>query len=144
MTKVLVNGSFDILHLAHLSLLKYARKFGDHLTVAINSDKSIRHNKGPTRPINNDRDRARFLELLGFIDKVIIFNEFTAEEVLEREKPQIWVKGGTYNLDTIPVSEKMVCLRNGTDIKFFDYMEGYSTTKTIEKMKAFQNGFTFN
>ena len=142
--RVLVNGSFDVLHVAHLSLLKYARKFGDHLTVAINSDSSIKHNKGPNRPINNQNDRAGFLALLGFIDKVVIFNEFTAEEVLEREKPQIWVKGGTYNLDNIPIGEKMACLRNGIDIKFFDYMDGYSTTKIIEKTKAFQNSFTFN
>ena len=144
MKTVLVNGSFDILHLGHLSLLKYARKFGDHLTVALNSDKSIRYNKGPTRPINNQNDRQRFLELLGFIDKVIIFDEYTAEAVLERETPKIWAKGGDYNLDTIPIGEKMACLRNGIEIVFFDYIEGYSTTKIIEKTKAYQNNFTFN
>ena len=144
MTKVLVNGAFDVIHLGHLSLLKYARKFGDHLTVAINSDESIKYNKGPKRPINNQNDRKRFLELLGFIDKVVIFDEFTAEKVLERESPQIWVKGGDYHWDKIPVSEQMACLRNGIEVKFFDYMEGYSTTKIIEKTKAYQNNFTFN
>lgn len=92
----LVNGCFDIFHLGHLQLLKFARKKSSYLLIAINSDKSIKAIKGENRPINNEKNRKKFLELLNIADKIIIFREKTPLKVIKKYKPSYIIKGNDY------------------------------------------------
>lgn len=124
---VWTNGVFDILHTGHLKLLRHAHTLGKRLVVGINSDKSVKRLKGETRPINNEIKRKETLEELGFIDKVIIFDEDTPIDTIKKVKPDIIVKGGDYTVETTV----------GNDIAkvvIFPKVEGHSTTELIKKI----------
>ena len=125
---VWTNGVFDILHAGHLELLRYANSLGKKLIVGINSDKSVKKLKGDTRPINDENVRKNMLESLPWIDEVIIFNEETPKEIINKIKPDIIVKGGDYTVKTTV----------GNDVArvvIFPTVEGLSTTDIIEKIK---------
>lgn len=132
--KIVISGCFDVIHRGHIEYFKYAKSLGDYLIVGLNSDESIKQLKGPTRPINNEQDRKIILESIKYIDKVIIFNEKRATKFLDLVKPDIWCKGGDYTLETLDQDEKNTVLNNGGKIVFFDYLEGYSSTKIIDEM----------
>ena len=123
MKKVIVNGTFDILHPGHLALLNYAKSLGDFLIVAIDTDERVSQLKGPSRPINKQADRKLMLENLKAVDEVVLFNS-DAELLRFIEKCNIMVKGSDYIGKPI-VGEALI------DIEFYERTE-HSTTKTIQ------------
>lgn len=130
---VTTNGTYDILHSAHVRLLKKAKSLGDILIVLINSDESIRRNKGPNRPIISENERAYLLSELKSVDYVVIFPQDKPLEYLARIKPHIHVKGGTYITERIAEEEEFVA-KWGGKYKTFELEEGFSSTNIIEKI----------
>jgi rfaE bifunctional protein nucleotidyltransferase chain/domain len=126
-TNVIVNGTFDILHVGHLKLLEYAKSLGDHLTVAIDTDRRIKTKKGQSRPINNEYERKTMLEHLKSVDQVIIFD--SDEELIELVKnSDIMVKGSDYKGKS--VIGETYCKK----VIYYDRIEGYSTTQKIQSI----------
>lgn len=132
-TIVTTNGCFDILHAGHVRYLEQAKKFGDVLIVALNSDKSVKKIKGESRPINNENDRAEVLSALRSVDYVVIFDEDSPLELLLRIKPDVHTKGADYTVETLP--EAKAIIKAGGRIEFISFVEGKSTTSIIEKMR---------
>lgn len=128
---VFTNGCFDLLHIGHITLLEEARQFGDRLIVAINSDASVSALKGPSRPIVSERERARVLAALAAVDAVVIFDEATPLELIVAAKPDVLVKGGDYNAESVVGANEVESW--GGDIKIVPLVEGFSTTRLIEK-----------
>jgi D-beta-D-heptose 7-phosphate kinase/D-beta-D-heptose 1-phosphate adenosyltransferase len=128
---VFTNGCFDLLHVGHITVLEHARRFGDRLIVAINSDASVRELKGPSRPIVGESDRARVLAALAAVDAVVIFDEPTPLEMILATRPDVLVKGGDYNAEAV-VGAKEVASWGG-EVKIVPLVEGFSTTRLIEK-----------
>lgn len=131
---VLTNGCFDLLHRGHAEYLFQARSKGDALMVLINSDDSIKALKGPSRPINAEQARAFILGSLYYVDSVVIFNDETCSKLLYAIKPDIYVKGADYNLETMNQEEKVALQAVGAKIEFIEFMEGFSTTKIISEL----------
>lgn len=136
-TIVTTNGCFDIIHAGHVRYLRQAKELGDILIVCLNSDGSVQRLKGPTRPLNNQDDRAEVMSALCAVDYVVIFEEDTPISVLEQIKPDIHVKGGDYNEDTLP--ETQVIKEGGGKIQFIPFVEGRSTTNVINKIMQNNN-----
>ena len=132
-TVVTTNGCFDILHVGHVRYLEKTKTFADYLIVLLNSDKSVRSIKGPTRPINNEDDRAEILSALRCVDYVVLFDEDSPRNLLDEMKPDVYTKGADYTMETLPEAEIM--RKNNTRVEFIEFVEGKSTTKTIEKMR---------
>ena len=129
---VTTNGVFDILHIGHIRYLQEAKKLGDMLIVAVNSDTSVKKIKGPKRPLNNESDRAEALAALQCVDFVAVFNEENPIKFLEKIKPDVHVKGGDYKIDKI--IEKDTVEKNGGKVKLIPEVKGYSTTKFMDKI----------
>src|SRR5690606_34524896 len=127
------NGCFDILHRGHLEYLQAAADLGDILVVGLNSDASVKRLKGENRPINNQNDRAFALASLVFVDAVIIFDEDTPLELIQRVKPNVLVKGGDYSIGNIVGADFVKNI--GGEVQVIPFVDGYSTTQIIEKMK---------
>ena len=127
---VTTNGCFDVLHLGHLRYLQAARKLGDCLVVAINSDTSVRQLKGQNRPLVPEDERAEMLAGLACVDYVVIFPEFTPVELLSELKPNIHVKGGDYKLEQL--IERDTVEANGGKVIVGLNVPGKSTTDLIE------------
>ncbi|HTV15389.1 MAG TPA: bifunctional D-glycero-beta-D-manno-heptose-7-phosphate kinase/D-glycero-beta-D-manno-heptose 1-phosphate adenylyltransferase HldE [Acidobacteriaceae bacterium] len=128
---VFTNGCFDLLHIGHITLLEDARREGDRLVVAINSDASVRALKGPARPIVGERERARILAALAAVDAVVVFEEPTPLTLIEALRPDVIVKGGDYREETV-VGAKEVRSWGGR-VKIVPTVAGFSTTKLIER-----------
>lgn len=133
---VWTNGCFDILHTGHVDYLKKAKKLGDVLIVGMDSDDSIRRLKGLGRPINSELDRAEILSALEFVDYVTIFQFGAVKDYLRDLQPQIYVKGGDYNIDTINQEERRIVESYCGEIVILPPVPNKSTTKTIEKMQG--------
>ena len=131
---VFTNGCFDILHAGHVTYLEAAKAQGDVLVLGLNTDESVRRLKGPERPINHELDRAKVVGALKSVDYVVLFSEQTAEAVIAEVKPDIYVKGGDYTLDTLP--EAKIVQSYGGKVAFIDMVEGRSTTNIINKIKS--------
>ena len=131
---VFTNGVFDILHPGHLRYLQAARRHGDLLVVGLNSDASVRRNKGPARPINPEEERAEVLAALACVDAVSIFDDDTPADIIARVQPDILVKGADWPADQI-VGRDTVEARGGRVI-LEPVEQGYSTTTLIQKVKA--------
>ncbi|MEK7482710.1 MAG: D-glycero-beta-D-manno-heptose 1-phosphate adenylyltransferase, partial [Planctomycetota bacterium] len=129
---VTTNGVFDILHIGHIRYLQQAKKLGDVLIVAVNSDASVKENKGPKRPLNNEHDRMEALAALECVDYVMVFSEKTPVSLLEKLKPDVHVKGGDYTMDKI--IEKDAVEKNNGKIVLIPEVKGYATTKLIDKI----------
>lgn len=125
---VWTNGVFDILHEGHFRLLRHARSKGRKLIVGINSDASTKRLKGEGRPINNQLQRKMNLELLPWIDEVVIFDEDTPINCIERFQPDLIIKGGDYTVETVVGHEL-------AEVEIFPTVKDQSTTRIIEKMK---------
>jgi D-beta-D-heptose 7-phosphate kinase/D-beta-D-heptose 1-phosphate adenosyltransferase len=126
-TNIIVNGTFDILHVGHLKLLEYAKSLGDHLTVAIDTDRRIKTKKGQSRPINNEYERKTMLEHLKSVDQVVIFD--SDEELIDLVKnSDIMVKGSDYKGKS--VIGETYCKK----VIYYDRIEGYSTTQKIQSI----------
>ncbi|WP_063021970.1 D-glycero-beta-D-manno-heptose 1-phosphate adenylyltransferase [Nocardia niwae] len=126
---VATGGCFDLLHPGHVSLLRQARAMGDALVVCLNSDASVRRLKGPRRPIVTARDRARLLIALSSVDAVVVFDESSPSALLERLRPDVWVKGGDYAGVDLP--EAAVIRGYGGQIALIPTVRGYSTTQLV-------------
>jgi D-beta-D-heptose 7-phosphate kinase/D-beta-D-heptose 1-phosphate adenosyltransferase len=128
---VFTNGCFDLLHIGHITLMEQARRFGDRLIVAINSDTSARGLKGPSRPIVGERERARVLAALAAVDAVVVFGEPTPLELIVATRPDLIVKGGDYDVDTVVGAKEVMSW--GGQVKIVPTVEGFSTTGLIAK-----------
>jgi D-beta-D-heptose 7-phosphate kinase / D-beta-D-heptose 1-phosphate adenosyltransferase len=126
---VATGGCFDLLHAGHVRLLRQARQLGDGLVVCLNSDASVRALKGPGRPLVSAQDRAKVLAALACVDAVIIFDEPTPASVLERLRPDIWVKGGDYARGEL--AEASVVRRYGGDVILLPYTSQHSTSRIV-------------
>lgn len=126
--KVMVNGTFDILHRGHIELLNYAKSLGDQLLVAIDTDRRVKELKGQNRPVNNQDDRKFFLYNLKPVDIVMLFDsKEDLINIMKEYKPDIYVKGGDWK-GSSSTAEKY-CQR----VIFFDRIAGYSTTNIIAR-----------
>lgn len=130
---VFTNGCFDILHLGHVKYLEVAKSFGDILIVGLNADSSVRKLKGPERPINPEYDRAYLLAALEVVDYVVIFDEETPYDLIKMIAPDVLVKGGDYE------GKAVVGTEFAGELKLVDFVDGKSTTKTIERIKKDSN-----
>jgi rfaE bifunctional protein nucleotidyltransferase chain/domain len=131
---VFTNGVFDLLHPGHLRYLQQARALGDLLVVGLNSDASVRRNKGPQRPINDEAERGELLEALECVDAVVVFDEDTPAEIIQAVQPDILVKGADWAEDAI-VGRDTVESRGGQVLRV-PLEPGYSTTEIIRKIRA--------
>ena len=129
---VFTNGCFDLLHRGHVNYLQTAKKKGDILVVAINSDASIRKLKGNSRPINSQQDRSELIAALESVDYVTIFPQSTPLEVIKKIKPDILVKGADWKASDIVGAD--ILKQYGGKIAREKFLSGYSTTKLIEKI----------
>lgn len=128
---VFTNGVFDILHAGHVELLEKTRALGDILIVGLNSDASAKRlDKGPERPVNKWDDRAAVLCALACVDAVIVFEEDTPAELLEKLRPDILVKGGDYRKDQVAGRE------SAGRVVIVPLKKGYSTTALIRRLRA--------
>ena len=127
------NGVFDLLHPGHVRYLQDARALGDALIVGINSDRSVRANKGPERPITAERERAEILEALECVDAVAIFDEDTPADIVKRIQPDVLVKGADWGPDNI-VGRDTVEARGGRVVRM-PLLEGYSTSELLRRVR---------
>ena len=132
---VFTNGVFDILHRGHVSYLAQARALGASLVLGLNSDASARGlGKEPDRPLNSELDRACVLAALESISLVTLFDEATPVELLKLVRPQLYVKGGDYDIEAL---EEARCVRSwGGDALALSFVEGYSTTALVRRIRA--------
>ncbi len=134
-TVVTTNGCFDILHVGHVRYLQKTKEFADYSIIMLNSDESVKKNKGENRPINNESDRAEILCALSCVDYVVIFDESSPHALLDEIKPNFHTKGADYTMETLPKEESEVILKNNIQVKFIEFVTGKSTTNVINKMK---------
>jgi D-beta-D-heptose 7-phosphate kinase/D-beta-D-heptose 1-phosphate adenosyltransferase len=128
----LTNGCFDLLHVGHVTYLQAARRRGDVLIVAINSDRSVRAIKGPQRPVIAQHDRAAMLAALACVDYVLVFDEPTPHALLAALQPDVLVKGGDYALDQVVGRE--VVESYGGEVCVTGHLPGVSTTRILERL----------
>jgi D-beta-D-heptose 7-phosphate kinase/D-beta-D-heptose 1-phosphate adenosyltransferase len=131
---VFTNGVFDLLHPGHIRYLRAARALGDALIVGLNSDASVRRNKGPDRPINIEEERAEILAALACVDAVVIFDEDTPDEIIKAVLPDVLVKGADWAADAI-VGRDTVEARGGRVVRI-PVEQGFSTTAIVERIKS--------
>lgn len=130
---VFTNGCFDILHHGHLDLLAKAASMGSKLVVGLNTDDSVKRLKGHTRPVTHEQDRLFQIASLLCVDAVCLFDEDTPKELIESIRPDVLVKGGDYSVANI-VGAEFVQSYGGT-VAIVPFVEGYSTTSMIAKIK---------
>ena len=129
MTKVFVNGTFDVLHLGHLALLNYARSLGDYVVVGIDADDRVREKKGPSRPVNGEEDRKIMLLNLKSVDEVKFFStDEELEKLIKSVQPDIMVVGSDWK------DKSIIGSYYAAKLLFFDRIDEYSTTKTIQSI----------
>jgi D-beta-D-heptose 7-phosphate kinase/D-beta-D-heptose 1-phosphate adenosyltransferase len=131
---VFTNGVFDLLHPGHVRYLQAARREGDLLIVAVNSDRSVRANKGPTRPVTPEGERAEILSALACVDAVVIFDQETPADIIRRVQPDVLVKGADWAADAI-VGRDTVEARGGRVVRI-DVEPGWSTSKIIDRIRS--------
>jgi rfaE bifunctional protein nucleotidyltransferase chain/domain len=131
---VATNGCFDLLHVGHIRYLTAARALGDALIVGINGDQSVRELKGAGRPVTSESDRAEIVAALEGVDLVTIFPEVRATRFLELAAPDIYVKGGDYNQDTLNAEERQVLQKIGAKIEIVPFERGYSTSGLLARL----------
>jgi len=130
---VFTNGCFDIIHQGHIDYLSKAKDLGNILVIGLNTDDSVRRIKGDNRPVNDQNSRAIVLASLRFVDAVILFDEDTPYNLINEVKPDILVKGSDYKTKEIVGAD--IVKKNGGIITTIDFLEGYSTSSIIEKIK---------
>ena len=133
-TVVFTNGVFDLVHPGHVRYLKAARALGDALIVGVNSDRSVRANKGPSRPLNGEGERAEILAALECVDGAVVFDEETPHALITRLQPDVLVKGADWAEDNI-VGRDVVEARGGRVVRM-PIEPGFSTTELIRRAGA--------
>lgn len=132
---VLTNGCFDLLHTGHLYFLQRAAALGDALFVALNSDASVRSLKGPSRPVQNEQERAYHLAALRCVRAVLIFDTPRLDAEITALQPDCYAKAGDYQLETLNPLERTALEASGSRIEFLPFLQGYSTTSLIKKIR---------
>lgn len=130
---VFTNGCFDILHPGHIAYLNEAASLGDKLVIGLNTDQSVKRLKGEKRPINNEFSRSQMMAAMFFVDAVVFFDEETPLNLINTVEPDVLVKGGDYQIDTIVGAKES--LERGAEVKVLSFLPGYSSTAIIEKIK---------
>jgi rfaE bifunctional protein nucleotidyltransferase chain/domain len=130
---VFTNGCFDLLHLGHIDYLSKAKDAGDVLIIGLNTDDSVSRLKGDSRPLTNEHSRSVLLAALGFVDAVTLFDEDTPYELIKRVQPDVLVKGSDYKAEDV-VGYDIVKAKDG-EVITIDFVEGYSTTAIVEKIR---------
>jgi len=133
-TVVFTNGVFDLLHVGHLRYLQQARALGDALIVGVNSDRSVRANKGAGRPITPEAERVEILGALACVDGVVVFDEDTPHEIIAALQPDVLVKGADWAADAI-VGRDVVEAGGGKVVRI-DLSPGYSTSAIVERLRS--------
>jgi len=133
-TVVFTNGVFDLLHPGHVRYLAAARALGDVLIVGLNSDRSVRLNKAPDRPITPETERSEILAALSFVDAVVVFDEDTPHDIIAAVQPDVLVKGADWAADAI-VGRDIVEARGGRVVRM-PVETGYSTTALVGKIRS--------
>jgi len=128
---VFTNGVFDILHTGHIELFRFAKSLGDKLVIAINSDRSVRELKGPSRPVNRQADRKKVLEALSEVDEVVVFDEIDTKDIISILDPSIIVKGGEWTANEVRLRDQ---IPDNIEVKIFPFIQNYSTTSVIKKI----------
>ena len=131
---VFTNGCFDIIHAGHVGYLDSARKQGDRLIVAVNTDESVKQLKGPGRPINSVERRMSVLAALEAVDWVLSFSGETPTALLEKVRPDVLVKGGDYSVDQVVGADLIKSY--GGEVRVLDFVENVSTTRIVEKIRG--------
>ncbi len=133
---VVTNGCFDVIHLGHVTYLQQARQQGDALLVGVTNDAGVRALKGPGRPLNSENDRAGVLAALESVNGVYVFPELDARGFVQAVRPDIYVKGGDYTIDTINQDERRLLEQLGVKIVILPAVPGKSTSALLQKMQS--------
>ena len=133
---VLTNGAFDMLHVGHVRYLQGAAQQGDIVVTAVNSDSSVRHSKGPSRPVIPEQERAELVAALGVVDWVVLFDEPTVTGGIERLRPEVHAKGTDYSPESVP--ERSVVESYGGRVAIVGDPKDHSTTELVERLKEVQ------
>ncbi len=131
---VFTNGVFDLIHIGHITYLAKAAELGHKLIIGLNSDESVRRLKGPTRPVNNQHSRAMLLAAFFYVDAIVIFGEDTPQQLISTLLPDVLVKGADYKVENIAGAKEI--LANGGEVKTITFVDGYSSTAIINKIKG--------
>jgi len=129
------NGCFDIIHAGHVDYLERSKTYGDFLVVGLNSDASVKKLKGDFRPIFSEQDRAKVLCSITYVDYVVIFTDKSPIKMIELLKPDYYIKGGDYTIDTIDQNERKVVEGYGGKIVLLPMVAGVSSSIIVEKIK---------
>ena len=132
-TIALTNGTFDLIHAGHVRYLNEASKLADYLILGLNSDQSVKRYKSDKRPIVPQKERAEVIDSLKAVNYVVIFDETTADKLISKVKPDIYVKGGDYTKEQLP--ETATVEKNGGEVIILSYVEGKSTTNIVNKIQ---------
>jgi rfaE bifunctional protein nucleotidyltransferase chain/domain len=129
------NGCFDLLHVGHVRTLESAKREADVLVVGVNGDESARRLKGPGRPVMREAERAEIVGALACVDLVVVFPELTSMGVLEALRPEVWVKGGDYALDSVNQEERAYVESYGGRVALGERVAGASTTDVVARVR---------
>ena len=130
---VFTNGVFDLLHIGHITYLAKAAELGDKLIIGLNADSSVKRIKGESRPVNDQSSRAAILAALFFVDAIVVFEDDTPLNLISTLLPDILVKGADYSVENIVGAKEVIA--NGGEVKTINFVEGYSSTSIIEKIR---------
>ena len=133
-TVVFTNGCFDLLHRGHVHMLREAKRQGDLLIVAMNSDSSVKAIKGPSRPIMPESDRVELIAAMEMVDYVVVYDEPDPYNLIAAIKPNVLAKGGDWSPDKIIGAD--IVEQHGGRVAVIPYLEGFSTTEIIERIKV--------
>ncbi len=130
---VFTNGVFDLLHIGHITYMAKAAELGDKLIIGLNADSSVKRIKGESRPVNDQNNRAALLAAMYFVDAITVFEEDTPLNLITALLPDILVKGADYAIENIVGGKEVIA--NGGEVKTIEFVEGYSSTAIIEKIR---------
>src|SRR6201996_279097 len=130
---VFTNGVFDLLHIGHITYMAKAAALGNKLVIGLNSDASVKRIKGAGRPVNDQNSRAFLLAALLFVDAVVLFEEDTPQQLITSLLPDVLVKGADYSIENIAGAKEV--LANGGEVKTIEFVDGYSSTSIIKKIR---------
>ena len=131
---VFTNGVFDLLHIGHITYMAKAAELGDKLIIGLNADSSVKRLKGEGRPVNDQNSRALLLATFFFVDAIVVFEEDTPLNLISTLLPDILVKGADYAIENIVGAKEVIA--NGGEVKTINFVEGYSSTSIIQRIKG--------
>lgn len=131
---VFTNGVFDLLHVGHIRYLQEARALGDMLVVGLNADASVQRIKGPTRPLQSEDERMEILAALACVDLTTLFGADTPEQLIQRVRPDVLVKGGDWPVEKIVGAQYVMSY--GGEVRTLQFVDGRSSTRLIDKMNS--------